>query len=158
MKYLFLMVSKIRLYVVSFSFLVSVGHSSYAAQLPEFLALERWEYRVVFVFAPSAESPLYQEVSGQLEALDCHIQDRDMVFGFFTYDNPNFNGTPLSLEQQQTMRDLYGVNNDASLVVLVGKDGSEKYRSPSWSAEIIFGRIDSMPMREIEMNESTVSC
>ena len=40
----------------------------------------------------------------------------------------------------------------SKLLVLVGKDGSVKYRADQFSPETVFATIDRMPMRRAEMN------
>ena len=84
------------------------------------------------------------------------MRDRDMarveVFG-------NSHGrTKDGQFDEATARELrtrFDVQENDFCVILVGKDGTEKMRSASpVEMEDIFKRIDSMPMRKREMDET----
>jgi hypothetical protein len=68
-------------------------------------------------------------------------------------------GESLSSQDAQQLRARYGLKADEFAVLLVGKDGGEKYRTqlpPDLS--LIYALIDGMPMRIDEMNNNPVDC
>ena len=62
-------------------------------------------------------------------------------------------GTQLTEQDIQNLRDAYSAVPDESLLVLIGKDGGVKRRSDEIVGMTkLFNQIDAMPMRQREMN------
>ena len=117
------------------------------------LMLYKWKNRLVLVFDPS-NSEKYGDQLRSFESLEPDFEDRDLLLGKFPGKaGGELAGTSLSLEEAAKLRDDFGV--EKFTVVLVGKDGTEKFRAEEpVAAEEIFRRIDAMPMRRREMRES----
>ena len=113
----------------------------------------KWKNRLLLVFAPSASDGEYKEQLRRLGGLEPDFEDRDLLPGKFPEGEAGeFDGTSASAEDAEKLRDRFGIKGFA--VVLVGKDGTEKFRSGEpVAAEEIFRRIDAMPMRRQEMRE-----
>jgi hypothetical protein len=124
----------------------------------------QWSHRPLLIFAPSSEAPSYQEQRQRLasESVRAGLVDRDMVVVHLIgvpsgrLVRPTVRGAaseqPLSAEDVEALRERFEVPADVFVVVLVGKDGTEKRRDPSpVSAKALFETIDAMPMRQREM-------
>ena len=98
------------------------------------------------IFAPSASTPEYVEQQRIVENNTTGFEDRDLMTMSLLETG---NNVP---ERAAALREEYGVESGRFTVVLVGKDGGEKFRSGEpVSARDLFGRIDAMPMRRREM-------
>jgi hypothetical protein len=98
--------------------------------------------RKLLTFAPS-DSREYEEQRDLFLGHEPGFEDRDLTITIFPEDDDT------------EMRDRYGVKPGSFVVVLVGRDGGEKFRSEEpISAKELFDRIDAMPMRRREMRES----
>lgn len=98
--------------------------------------------RQFLIFTPS-ESEKYKEQRTVLESQEPGFEDRDLLTIVF-----------LENEEATEARNRYGVKPGSFVVVLVGRDGGEKFRSEEpVSAQELFDRIDAMPMRRREMRE-----
>jgi hypothetical protein len=95
------------------------------------------------IFTPS-ESRKYEKQRGLLRGHGPSFEDRDLLTTIF-----------LENAEATEARNRYGVKPGSFVVVLVGRDGGEKFRSEDpVSAQELFDRIDAMPMRRREMRES----
>jgi hypothetical protein len=93
------------------------------------------------IFTPS-ESREYEKQRDLFRGHEPGFEDRDLTISLFPEDDG------------AEMRDRYGVKPGSFVVVLVGRDGGEKFRSEEpVSAQELFDRIDTMPMRRREMRE-----
>lgn len=62
----------------------------------------------------------------------------------------------VSIVEKEAEYQKYGVKRNAFTVILIGKDGGEKFRSDKPVApDAIFGLIDTMPMRQSEIRGKT---
>jgi hypothetical protein len=124
---------------------------SHASPLEPYL----WKNRLIIIFAPSLDD---RRLIAQRE-LNVHaiggLQERDMViFAVVGADclNAELNGAPA--DGAARIRERFGIPEDGFAVVLIGKDGSEKYRSGDIvEPAFIFDIVDGMPMRRREMRE-----
>lgn len=120
-----------------FSLLLSLG-SSDAAQAEAELSQLRWKNRVLILLAPSPRHPLMERQQHAFQAAKVEAVERDLVLRVET--NPQ---GPLHRAFQL---------RSGFLAILVGKDGEEKWRSAkAFEMREVFQRIDSMPMRQSEM-------
>lgn len=115
------------------------------------LAGYRWSHRPVLVFAPNDADARYGAQSAAFARAG--ITERDIalitVAGDAVKAQPA-RGEPTAAQ----LRERFGVGDEDFAVILVGKDGGEKWRRNAVvdPAEI-FGEIDAMPMRRQEMRE-----
>lgn len=102
----------------------------------------RWHSRVFLIFAIDAED---RNLKQQTAITDAHAP------GFFERDTKVFSVVGHSAEAQR-LRGKLGVGDAGFTVVLVGKDGSVKFKSDlPINTEKLFATIDAMPMRQDEM-------
>lgn len=98
---------------------------------------------MLYVFGDAAVN---LQTRAQLDSLDKHVREcaeRDMKII-----------VPGSCKDNPDMYSLFRIMGSEFSVVLVGKDGTEKFRShhPVGVTEL-FRLIDSMPMRQLEMKK-----
>lgn len=113
----------------------------------------RWENRILLIFSDSESNESYQE---QLKAVEEHqegIKDRDLiVISVFSKAGSNIEGTEITQESAEELRNDYRDEDEPYTFILIGKDGTVKMRSNEVvPVEELFRRIDSMPMRQREM-------
>jgi len=113
----------------------------------------QWKNRIILVFAPSSDSEAYARQMGEFEGEEDGILDRDLVIlELFKNGESRAGDTSLSARVAQRLRSQFNVEADEFSIILMGKDGTVKLRSPvPVPVSEIFGRIDAMPMRQEEM-------
>lgn len=111
-----------------------------------------WLNRPLLVFAPAEGDPIIAAQRSALAGRSADLLDRDMIVIEIAGDRVTINGTDAHSMTAAALRDRYGVSRDASVVLLVGKDGGVKMaRSEALSSHDLFQTIDAMPMRRREM-------
>lgn len=117
---------------------------------------QQWQHRVLLVFAPSEQSPVYQQQrhawqsrTDRTEAME--ERDLKLVEVLATADS-RVDGQLISPASADRLRDQFRIAPEAFAVILIGKDGTEKQRfSQPVDLSRIFSTIDAMPMRQQEM-------
>ncbi|MDF5707947.1 MAG: DUF4174 domain-containing protein [Nostoc sp. S4] len=133
--------------------LASINH---AVKMSSFnLSSQKWQKRVLLVFAPSVNNHSYQQ---QMQLFDQHqngFTDRDLVLvQVLATDKSYANGQPIDESSATNLRNRFGVNKENFRVILVGKDGGVKRQDTTpVQARAIFQEIDAMPMRQQEMQK-----
>jgi len=126
---------------------------------PACLAPYRWKNRILLIFAPSAEHSDYAKQVQALEGEFAGVVERDLLVAELLEDGDCRVGDccidPVS---RALLRGNFGVEPGDFVVILIGKDGTEKL----WSelpvpADELFSLIDSMPIRRREMEEGHVA-
>ncbi len=109
------------------------------------LAAWRWHSRILLVFAPSGASPDLHEQRRYFAASSAGEAERDLVTIEVVGGHAD-QGADAAL-----LRAHNRIPASQFAVVLIGKDGGEKFRTvhPA-SADAVFGIIDRMPMRRQE--------
>lgn len=110
----------------------------------------RWKARPVVVFAPE-RSPASGEQINWLRKAAAILTERDMpVFVVGPGGVTTLAGDRAALDAARLRMD-FGVESDAFAIILVGKDGGEKFRAaaPVEVARLI-DLVDAMPMRRQE--------
>ena len=117
------------------------------------LSTYKWKNRLLLVFAPSTSNEEYEKQLRLLEGLELDFEDRDLLLGkFLEQEEGELDDATVFPKEAAKLRDDFGAGKFA--VVLVGKDGGEKFRTKKpVPAEEIFRRIDAMPMRRREMSD-----
>lgn len=112
-----------------------------------------WKNRLLFLFAPSPEAPAYKALSAELRRNSDGVRDRDLLVFRVLEQGPSLVGSQeMSPQGAEELRRRFGVGRGALTVVLIGKDGGVKLQqSGPVALSDIFGLIDSMPMRQREM-------
>jgi hypothetical protein len=113
----------------------------------------RWKNRVLVLFSPSESDPSFQLQKRGLASSAQGVLDRDlMVLEIIEQGQSRAGNQLLSEKSVQAIRKRFGVQAGPFQVLLIGKDGGVKLRSTEpVSMKDLFGLIDSMPMRQQEM-------
>ncbi|MBI4780719.1 MAG: DUF4174 domain-containing protein [Oscillatoriophycideae cyanobacterium NC_groundwater_1537_Pr4_S-0.65um_50_18] len=135
---------------------VSVINSVATSTQPEMtfnLSDEQWQHRILLVFAPSEQSPPYQQQQQAWQSRSEGMQERDLkLLEVLATGASRVDGQPISAASADRLRDQFGLAPEDFAVILVGKDGTEKQRfSQPVDLSDIFSTIDAMPMRQQEM-------
>jgi len=115
----------------------------------------RWKYRILLICAGSSHDKRTAALDAALESRRKGLQDRDLVIVRAYEDGTgSANGSLLAPDDVRKMRQDFSIGTGECLVLLIGKDGTEKLREGcTFDLEDIFSVIDAMPMRQREMNE-----
>jgi len=114
----------------------------------------RWKNRVLVLFSPSESDASFQSQKKGLASSAEGIVDRDLVILEIIEQGQSRAGNQLLSEKSvQAAHKKLGVQAGSFQVLLIGKDGGVKLRSPEpVLMKDLFGLIDSMPMRQQEMD------
>ena len=115
----------------------------------------QWKNRVLILFAPCEDDPVYQSFKEQLERRKQEVQERDLlIFHVPETGEGRVAHLPLNREQVLFLRKTFSIKPGQLIVILIGKDGEVKIRKeiPGELSEILL-LIDAMPMRQQEMRE-----
>ena len=118
----------------------------YSQSLEEY----RWENRLLFILNPDSGQALRHQQVRVFKDYESEMIERDLIMFIVTEsDVLDSNGKDVDLKKEDLPFTTYNG------LVLVGKDGGVKLRKPFVvSPQEIFDLIDSMPMRQAEMNKS----
>ncbi|KAA0100061.1 DUF4174 domain-containing protein [Mycolicibacterium sp. P1-18] len=149
----------LRLALVLIGVVVSTILGSVTAAAAE-LGDYRWERRPLLVFAPKDDDPRLVETLRRVDASRCDFVSRDMVLGVVVAQgNGTLDGQALDAGQSRRLMSQFGIDEDAFGVVLIGKDGGEKWRTNQVpDVRTIYDVVDGMPMRSREMNANRGPC
>jgi hypothetical protein len=122
---------------------------------PMDLAQFQWERRLLFLFAPDASHPHFNRLQSEITKQPYEVEDRDLVIFEILEQGPSrMNTTPLDRQTANSIRDHFDVPQRLFTLILVGKDGGVKLkRNDQVDLADVFGLIDSMPMRQNEMQQ-----
>jgi hypothetical protein len=127
-----------------------------AAQLGDY----RWESRPLLVFAPGESDPRLVETLSRIEATRCDFTNRDMVLGVVVSEgNSTLDGHAVDADEARRLMSQFAIGENAFSVVLIGKDGGEKWRVDDIpDLRRIYAVVDGMPMRSREMGADPGRC
>lgn len=129
-----------------------ISGSTYSQMLSD-LSEYRWQNRLVLLFAPHVDNTQYQQQYQLLHDDQSGLDERDLLIFSVLPNRVIEDGDLATVEQATKLRKHYRVSDAAFLIVLIGKDGSEKMRSDKVvPREELYALIDAMPMRRREMN------
>ena len=128
---------------------------------PNSLASMRDCYRPLLLFAPSMNLPEFVHQLDELRAHASEVKERDImvvpiisnqqVSSSLPADLPN---AALSSSEASAARSRFKVSTHSLQVILIGKDGSQKYSSKTPVAfDKLSALVDSMPMRKQEIKQ-----
>ena len=115
----------------------------------------QWKNRLLILFAPNRNHPLFDAFRKSLAASQSEAADRDLViFEIIESAASSMNNESIDSDTARSLREKYDVQRGAFTVILIGKDGGVKLKRRD-QAELreIFDLIDSMPMRQEEMRQ-----
>ena len=120
----------------------------------------KWQKRPLLIFAPDKEDQRLHQIRDNLRGKRCELEDRDIMIAVITQNGASKLGdSPLTSEYVKQIRRRYAIAGDQFAVVLIGKDGGEKYRSYNLpDLDEVFVLIDGMPMRQSEMARNAPAC
>ena len=115
----------------------------------------RWKNRLLIVAADSEMNPMVQHFRYETAGAGAEIADRDLlVCELYTKGTSRIGAMYLEPSLVQHLRAALVIGDEPFTLVLIGKDGTEKFRSTKDVAlSEIFAIIDAMPMRRQEMRE-----
>lgn len=110
----------------------------------------KWKNRLLLIFAPDKTNADYRKMQAYLDSNEEGIQQRELKIIQYMDDVVGLN-SPLAT--QVMLRQQFGIPQQGFYMLLIGKDGTikERYDQPTM-IEHIFDLIDSMPMRQQEMD------
>ncbi|MBO6783603.1 MAG: DUF4174 domain-containing protein [Alphaproteobacteria bacterium] len=107
-----------------------------------------WTNRPLAVFAPSRSDPVAGEQIRILSGTRACMRARDMVVVEVIGSDVMIEGAPSMALKAATLRQRYGIEDNKTAVLLIGKDGGVKMRRASAiPLQDLFETIDKMPMR-----------
>jgi len=115
----------------------------------------QWKNRLLFLFAPNRNHPMFYALHKSLAARQPEAAERDLViFEILESDASSMNNESIDSETVRLLREKFGIRRAEFTVILIGKDGRIKLdRKKQTQLDDIFALIDSMPMRQEEMRQ-----
>ena len=139
---------------------IIIGMSGqYSLATDELLEGYTWQNRLLLVFAPDADDPRLQAQNEILTTVESDLLERDLAILRLLPDSPvTIDKLPLEGSEAAAIYRDFAIDRRAFAVLLIGKDGGVKLNSDTAvSANTIFDLIDSMPMRQWEMQNQASS-
>ena len=135
--------------------LLSIGSSRIAKAMSIDLSQFKWKNRLLLIFAPNDNHPLFAALHESLSAQKPEVADRDLiVFEVLESGQSRMNMEHLEPQSTDFLRKRFDVHQRQFTVILVGKDGGVKLnRQDKIDLQDIFALIDAMPMRQEEMRQ-----
>ena len=116
----------------------------------------KWENRVLLVFVPEVDDTSYSKQIAYLQKHEIGLQERKIKV--ITVFRDSLLGYQPSDQMQVVCTKIWErfMPSQAQLqTILIGLDGSEKWRTYFFNdIELLFDRIDAMPMRRSEIRRS----
>lgn len=136
---------------------LSIGSSRNSLAVSLDLSQFQWKNRLLFIFSPSRDHPLFHTLHQSLLSQEAEVKDRDLIIFEILDSGPsNMNKNDLDPQTAQLLREKFDISTGKFTVILVGKDGGVKLkRQTQTQLGDIFALIDSMPMRQDEMRQKT---
>jgi hypothetical protein len=134
--------------------IAALGLAAASAAMPATSAeaAYKWTYRPLYVFAPNAAQADFAAQRAIVRASAGALKVRNVVAVFVAGDAVTADFGPAPSASAATLRQRFGVGQDAFRAILVGKDGGVKITSKqAIGAQRLQGVIDAMPMRRQEM-------
>ena len=125
------------------------GSAIFGQNLDEY----QWQMRLLLVFSPSENTDLLRQQVDLFSEQKVENKERDLII-FQIYPDGGLiqNTRNLTKWQAQKLFHQFRLPQDQFHLLLIGKDGGEKFRSPKvTNMKTIYELIDQMPMRRSEM-------
>jgi len=117
----------------------------------------QWKNRLLFIFAVDDSHPLFKELQSQIAVQKAEVDDRDLiVFEVPAKGTARMDTIALERKEADSIRHQFAISEDTFSLILVGKDGGIKLKSSDQvGLTEVFELIDSMPMRQREMQKKS---
>ena len=116
----------------------------------------QWKARLILVFTPDIDDPLFVEQYGLLQEASEQLDER-MVKVLLITPEGNHENTGIFLDESASAYyyDRFSAEPYQLELILVGLDGHEKFRARNsvTPASVLIQLIDSMPMRQREIRQ-----
>lgn len=121
----------------------------------DFFEAFEWENRLLLVFAPAADDPRLRQQNEILDTVGAGLADRDMRIIRLRPDAAvTVDGMAVEAPAATEIYRDFDIDNSEFAVLLIGKDGTLKMKQTAPAAtDAVFDLIDSMPMRQLEMQQ-----
>ena len=128
-------------------FILSVSHSLANKSYLDSINQLKWDSRIILVRSINN----LEEILFALKMADNEILDRHINWFVFSHNDiyTNYEGDIAESFQKDTVDKYFSA--DGFSIVLIGKDGGIKEKTKTLNLNAIFELIDSMPIRQIEM-------
>jgi hypothetical protein len=115
-----------------------------------------WRNRLLLLFTSSVDGPGYLELNKDPSRKEGEVMDLDLlVFHILESGGTTLGNLPLAEGSGDDLREKFSVRPGTFTVLLIGKDGGVKLRREGQlKLQEIFSNIDSMPMRQREIERS----
>ncbi|MDZ8085896.1 MAG: DUF4174 domain-containing protein [Nostoc sp. DedQUE12b] len=134
----------------------TVQGSTHTIKMSSFnLNSQKWQNRVLLLFAPSVDNHNYQQQMQVFKQYQNDFKERDLVLvQVLATDKSYANEQLIDESYAANLRNRFGVDQENFRVILIGKDGGVKRQETTpVEGTAIFEQIDAMPMRQQEMQE-----
>lgn len=134
-------------------FIFGVPYATGGSSMDFDLDAYQWKNRIILVFAPAPDTDAYERQMREFKGQEDGILDRDLIIlELFEKGETRAGDRSLSERVAPRMRRQFDVGVGEFSIILIGKDGTAKLRSPvPVSVSKIFSMIDAMPMRQEEL-------
>ncbi|WP_428775561.1 DUF4174 domain-containing protein [Vibrio sp.] len=136
--------------------LLMLSYSVSTSAYPQYA--DDWSHRSVMYFAPTKDQHVQQFIKESL-INQCELDDRDVVTVVVTQDGFTFPSWVKAYFDIEWLFDVYRVNSEEHVAILIGKDGTEKKR---WNLKTDWQElstlIDAMPLRKRETKGRVSPC
>lgn len=131
----------------------------------QFLNTYQWKSRLVLIFTPAPDDPLFERQMRLLAERREDFEERDVIFIAMTPEG-NHENTGFFLDESLSRQyyEHFSPYQYQFEMILVGLDGTEKFRATNTvtPSSILLELIDGMPMRQREVlkgygNKSMIS-
>jgi len=132
---------------------IVLGYFMASIQSPDFsLSDYRWENRIILLFHSNGNSQ-YKKQTDELLNDKPGLSDRNLlIFSIDQTSKITELTTSKKFESKPGLRSDFNIPQNEFYVILIGKDGSVKYRDNSpIERKKLYAIIDAMPMRQAEM-------
>lgn len=125
------------------------GSAIFGQNLDEY----QWQMRLLLVFSPTEDTDLLRQQVDLFLEQKAENKERDLiVFQIYPDGGIMDNTRNITKWQAQKWFHQFRLPQDRFHLLLIGKDGGEKFRSPKvTNMKTIYDLIDQMPMRRSEM-------
>ena len=146
-----------KVFTAIFFILVALTICDPKVSMPMDLKQFQWKNRLLFLFAPDNNNPLFKNLQSEIKTQKAEVEDRNLVvFEVLARGPSRMNTAPIDRQVADSIRDRFAIPHNTFSLILVGKDGNIKLsRQDRAHLEVIFALIDSMPMRQDEMRQKS---